>query len=111
MHREILGCAANEKVDHRNGNGLDNRRENLRRCTQSENLMNKRMGVNNTSGFKGVSATPRGRWRSYINVYGNRMHIGVFDTPEEAATAYDKKAKKYFKEFAVLNFPLIPGDA
>ena len=109
MHRVILGCEApDEQGDHRNGNTLDNRRKNLRKCTQPQNARNSPARINNKSGYKGVSfRKSHGKWVAQINdpVKSSR-YIGYFDSPEEAALAYDEAAKRLHGEFAVLNFPL-----
>jgi PAS domain-containing protein len=92
-------------VDHRNGNGLDNRRENIRPALPRENSANQRLSTANSSGFKGVTLYKRtGRWRAHIAAGGRHMHIGYFTTPEEAARAYDERASELFGEFANLNF-------
>lgn len=101
MHTYITGWPL---VDHIDGNGLDNRRANLRPATSSENSQNRRMRSDNTSGLKGVSLI-RGRWRARIYLDGAQCHLGYFPTPEEAALAYDAAAIKHFGEFARLNFP------
>lgn len=103
MHRFLTGWSL---VDHKNGNGLDNRRSNLRRATIAENARNRRLPSTNTSGFKGVMFDKaRGLWRSHIGAEGRRLTIGRFTTPEEAARAYDEAAREMYGEFAWLNFP------
>jgi len=110
MHRVIMNAPDNTEVDHINDegqtDGLDNRRRNLRICLHSENQRNRGKQQNNTSGFKGVSYHVRGkRWYAQIQVNSKKIHVGYYDTPEEAARAYDKAAKQYFGEFTWLNFP------
>ena len=101
MHRLIMGIQdGGPIIDHWDGNGLNNTRANLRVTEQPYNLGNSRRRKDNTSGFKGVSPN-LGRWRS--NVAGR--YIGVFDTAEEAARAYDEKARELWGEFAQVNFP------
>jgi hypothetical protein len=106
LHRFILGLGQGDKrqIDHINGNKLDNRKENLRICTISQNTMNRPIQKNNTSGFKGVSHCGRGKsWRAYIKLMQKYIHIGYFKSKIEAAKAYNEAAKKYFGEFAQLN--------
>jgi hypothetical protein len=99
MHRFLTGWPL---VDHINGNGLDNRRENLRRATVQENNRNRRP----RNQYKGVTLERRtGRWFARIAIDGHRIHLGTFDTPEAAAAAYDTAAREHFGEFAWLNFP------
>jgi hypothetical protein len=100
MHALITGQSG---TDHINGNGLDNRRSNLRVATVAQNLWNQGLRVDNTSGYKGVYPTGR-RWRSKIVVAGKRFELGVFDDPADAARAYDQAAREHFGEFAWLNF-------
>jgi len=104
LHRLITGCEGGRVVDHKNGNGLDNRRENLRVCTQAENLRNRKINVNNTSGFKGVSFDPGTRnskpWRSRIVADGKRINLGRFSSPEEAHAAYCKASVERHGEFS-----------
>jgi hypothetical protein len=104
MHRVILNAPSNTMVDHANRNGLDNRRSNLRLCTSSQNTANSGPRSNNKSGYKGVRKK-RGKWSAETNLLGKRIHIGTFDTPEQAARAYDAEVKKLFGVFAWLNFP------
>lgn len=105
MHRLILGCPKDMQIDHINGDGLDNRRENLRLCNNSQNHQNRRC-VLSDSGYKGVY------WRKYgkHGKYNARIHyneksvwLGSFDSPIDAAVAYDMAALKYFGEFACTN--------
>jgi hypothetical protein len=91
-------------VDHKDNNGLNNQKYNLRVCTQWQNLRNSTRRSNNTSGFKGVSRF-RNKWISRIRTDEGRICLGTFNTPEEAAIAYDEAALKYHGEFANLNFP------
>lgn len=112
MHRLILGLVPGDGlvVDHRNGNGLDNRRCNIRTATRSNNQHNQRLGrANNTSGYKGVTRRRgpcrRKPWRACIRHERRTVFIGHFATPEAAAAAYDRKAAELFGEFASLNFP------
>jgi hypothetical protein len=109
MHRFILSFNdPSLDVDHINGKKLDNRKSNLRIATRSQNMKNSKAKSTNPSGYKGVNLR-RFRWvntwRASIEVKGKQIHIGSFKTPEEAAHAYDQAAKKYFGEFAKLNFP------
>lgn len=107
LHSFLTGY---ERTDHRNGNGLDNRRSNLREATASENNQNARQRSDNTSGFKGVHRDKRrSKWRAQINFNGSAHRLGYFLTAEEAAHAYDAAAREFHGEYAALNFPT-PGE-
>lgn len=96
----------NLDVDHKNHNRLDNRKENLRICTRSQNSANTRIRSNNTSGYKGVSwNTTAKKWVANIWSHNKCIYLGYFKEKEEAAMIYDKAAIKYHGEFACLNFP------
>ena len=91
-------------IDHINGNTLDNRKQNLQICTTRQNQMKKRMQKNNTSGYRGVCWNKnQHKWQGAIVYKRKHFHLGLFSTKEEAALAYNKKAKELFGEFAVLN--------
>lgn len=105
MHRIITGAKPGEIVDHINGNGLDNRRCNLRICTHAENQRNQAK-TRGSSRFKGVSwHKAAGKWSASIRCDGKSRHIGLFAIEEHAAAAYDRKAIELFGEFARLNYP------
>ncbi len=103
MHREVLGLTHDDAivVDHINGNQLDNRRENLRVCTVSENLCNAKLYSSNKSGFKGVHQ-PAGsnRWTATICKNRKYHYLGSFSTPEEAYAARLKAEARFHGEFA-----------
>lgn len=102
MHQLLTGFA---RTDHRDGNGLNNRRENLREATQRQNMCNQRR-QSPTSGYKGVTwYKSRSKWRAFIVAHGTNHHIGYFATAEDAARAYDVVAREQHGEFATLNFP------
>ena len=102
MHNLILDMA---RVDHKDSNGLDNRRKNLRKATQTQNTRNQRIRIDNTSGYKGVYwATSKQAWKSHITVGGTEKFLGYFPTAKQAALAYDAKARELFGEFAHTNF-------
>lgn len=106
LHREIMGIAVGERVeiDHINRDKLDNRKSNLRICTRGQNQVNKPIQKNNTSGYKGVSWNKRlGRWVAYISENGKAKQLGLFNTKEEAAMAYNKKCIEVSGKFAYLN--------
>lgn len=94
------------KVDHRNGNGLDNQKDNLRVCTRLQNarsFASKRK--NASSKFRGVSRDfDREKWFADIRVLRKTIHLGRYEQEEDAAKAYDAAAKIYFGEFASPNF-------
>lgn len=103
LHRLIMGEPPND-VDHRNGDGLDNRRCNLRSTTHALNLANQRPQVGRSSRFKGVSwYRSRARWESYIKVDGKKRRIGYFADEIDAARAYNEAALEAWGEFARLN--------
>lgn len=101
IHRVIMKVTSRHKlVDHKNGNGLDNRKENLRFCTRSQNAMNMRGNVDRKHKLpKGVYK--RGdNYISKLMVNGREVWLGTFSTIEAASEAYAKGAAKYFGEFA-----------
>lgn len=107
MHREILGLPIGRepRVDHRDSNGLNNQKENLRIATQLENSRNRARGALNTSGYKGVCWHKRAKkWAVSIRYDGKRMHLGLFANKIAAAAVYDDAARKLFGEFAKCNF-------
>lgn len=105
MHSFLLGCVA----DHRNGDGLDNQRQNLRPATKRQNargFRRKRKGC--SSQFRGVSWCQNAeQWRARIVLDGIETHIGLFAFEIDAARAYDEEAHQHFGEFAQANFPVV----
>lgn len=102
MHAFVLGIFDGSIIDHKNHDGLDNRKENLRACTHAENVRNRRKYKPLTSRFKGVHVN-HGGWRAGIRVNWKLIHLGYFPTEEMAAVAYNLAALKYFGEFACFN--------
>ena len=108
MHREILGLEGGDgkEVDHVNGDGLDNRRSNLRVASRRENLRNRRSFAGSTSRYCGVGwRASRGVWRARITIEGREMSLGHFASEIEAALSYDEAARRWFGPYARLNFP------
>jgi len=104
MHRQIMEPPEGMVVDHINHNGANNRRCNLRVCTQAENTRNKRCFTTGESQYRGV--TPQGdKWQAAVSHEGRTHYVGIYDTEIEAAMARDRKAIELAGEFAVLNFP------
>lgn len=99
LHRLLISVPAGSELDHINGDGLDNRRVNLRLCTHQENMRN-RPKNKNKAGYKGVYKN-HARWQAAIKHNGKKIYLGNFSKPEEAAKAYDLKAKELFGEFAM----------
>ena len=100
MHRLIMNAKKCEEIDHRFGNGLDNQKKNLRKCTHAENQCNKK--ASGISKYLGVSFHS-GRWRAKIKKNGIETHIGHFKIEKNAALAYNEMALKIHGEFARLN--------
>lgn len=90
FHRTVMGIVdPKTQVDHRDGNGLNNRRSNLRVCDASRNQMNRGATSSNTSGFKGVSWSKKCKlWQAQITKNRKNYHLGFYDTPENAHLAY-----------------------
>ena len=104
MHREILKPSSNMLTDHKDHNGLNNQRNNLRAATSAQNHQNRRKhrGI---SRFKGVCWNQQyAKWQAQIKVKGKHFHLGRFLSEIEAAKVYDKAATKFFGDFACTNF-------
>ena len=112
MHRLILGVSQGEKIDHIDGNGLNNQRTNLRIATTSQNGMNSSGKIHARSGrFKGVMwEKDRGLYSARIKVNGVYLNLGRFRTDTAGAWAYDQAAREHYGEFARVNGVSDPGD-
>lgn len=100
LHRVIAGTPEGMETEHRNGDGLDNRRDNLRHATHMENMRNRRNAINNRSGKKGVSwSTSAGKWRAQIRAGDSPRHLGYFECIEDAAAAYAEASARLHGEF------------
>jgi len=103
MHRLIMDAKSGQIIDHVNGNGLDNRRSNLRFSSHTLNQINRGKQKNNKSGYKGVCRR-RNKWIAQISKNKKHYFLGYFNSKIEAAKAYDAKAKELYNDFARLNF-------
>lgn len=106
LHRAILSPSRGEMVDHKDGNGVDNRRGNIRPASTAQNSINRKVTKRSRSGYIGVFETPSS-WAAQINKESGCWHLGNFDTPEEAAIARDIGAIQAYGDFATLNFPVL----
>lgn len=106
LHQQIMKAPDGMVIDHINGDKKDNRKCNLRIASNMENCRNRGLCTRNTTGFKGVSYdSRRKRYSASIMVNYKNKFLGYYDSPQEAALAYDKAASSYFGEFAKLNYP------
>lgn len=104
LHREIIQAPVGVDVDHINGNRLDNRKDNLRLATRSQNLMNRDGKPGHTSKYKGVNYCKiTKQWAAKITVSGEIIWLGRFGTEDAAARAYNAAASKFHGHFARLN--------
>lgn len=100
IHRLVMDCPDDKVVDHINHNTLDNRKSNLRICTKYENSKNAQLSKNNTSGTTGVYWNKlKNKWQAGIKVNYKQIHLGYFDTKEEAVEARKQAEIDYFGEY------------
>ena len=101
MHRVLLKAKADQLIDHKDTDGLNNQKENLRFCTRSENARNRKSMKKSTSKYLGVSwDKEKSRWRGNITKNGKNIKLGTFKIEKEAAVIYNIAARKYYGEFA-----------
>ena len=101
MHREILSVPLGMEVDHKDGDGLNNQKSNLRICASSQNRANARSRSNTSSKHKGVTWVKANRkWKAQIGINGTKRHLGYFEDEEDAALAYNRTALSFYGEFA-----------
>ena len=104
MHRIIMDTPSNMQTDHVNHDTLDNKKENLRICTSSQNGMNRTQHKKTSSKYKGVCWHKRDKkWYAHIRINDKLTYLGAFKSEIQAAKAYNKKAKELFGEFALSN--------
>ena len=100
LHHAIMGAI---RVDHKDGDGLNCQRNNLRPASAQQNACNRRKHMTTTSRFKGVTKHSSGKWQAQIQVNKKSLYLGLFLSEHEAACVYDQAASLHFKEFAALN--------
>jgi hypothetical protein len=106
MHRLLLGLGPRQRVDHEDGDGLNNRRSNLRKASNGQNQHNRKKHAKKTSKFKGVSwCKLRRNWRVQLDYKGEVIRLGRFNIEREAALAYDIAAREKYGRFGRFNFP------
>lgn len=103
LHQEIANRMGLCRVDHKNRDGLDNRRSQLRPASAAENAQNRRKRLQCSSRFKGVWLRKSGRWGAAIMPNYRQIYLGEFESEVEAARAYDRAACQYYGRFAMLN--------
>ena len=104
MNRIKMNVERWTQIDHINGNGLDNRKCNLRFANANQNQHNRKTNKNNKSGYKGVCWHKRhNKWISRISINNKLIHLGLFNDKLDAANTYNNAAIKYYGEFANLN--------
>jgi hypothetical protein len=105
MHREILNAPDGIDVDHRDRDGLNNQKYNLRLCNSKQNGCNSRFYSSNTSGFRGVSRamSKTNPWQASIRIDGKQKYLGIFSDRLAAAMAYNNAALEFHGEFARIN--------
>lgn len=104
MHREVANTQKGKITDHINRNKLDNRSENLRVCSHSQNNSNTKIFSTNTSGYRGVSWNKnQEKWLVYVSFEGKNYYVGSFNNKEKAAKAWNKVALELKGEYASLN--------
>lgn len=104
MHREILAAPKGMVVDHRDGNGLNNTRANLRLCTRNQNRQNSVKKTKASSRYKGVVYSKQSKkWTASLRFKGKLLFLGYHTDERRAAEAYNEAAINYFGEFAKLN--------
>lgn len=104
LQRLLINAPFDKEVDHKDNNPKNNKKENLRLCSRSENQMNRGKNKNNTSGYKGVFWHKHiKKWNATITVNYKKIQLGYFKTKIEAAEAYNQAALKYHNNFAKLN--------
>jgi hypothetical protein len=106
MHRLIMNAKPGQQIDHKDGNGLNNTRDNLRIASHTLNMQNSKSRSGSTSRYKGVSwNTQRGKWVAQIRYDGRTRFLGYYTYEDEAARVYDEAALIGHGESARLNFP------
>lgn len=104
MHSIILGAKQGERVDHIDGDALNNQKKNLRIVTHSQNMRNSKKRCHSLQPYKGVYQNKSGSWSARITVNNQRIRLGTYKTAEDAATAYDTASTVYHRDYGRRNF-------